>query len=116
MSDPLPADKRRCPTCGAIVDRGAVICMSCRADLAPAPILVAPVAAPLVHGRRSRNTAAILALLLGGIGAHKFYLGQTTNAILYLVFSFTAVPAILGLVDGILMLRMSHDRFAQRFG
>lgn len=69
-----------------------------------------------MHQRRSRNTAAVLAILLGGIGAHKFYLGQTTNAILYLVFSFTAIPALLGIIDGILMLRMTRERFAQRFG
>lgn len=114
--DPLPADKTRCPTCGAIVDRGALLCMSCRSDLPRAPIIAAPVGEPLVHRRRSRNTAGVLAILLGGLGIHKFYLGQTTNGILYLLLSFTGVPAILGIIDGILMLRMSHDAFAQRFG
>lgn len=68
-----------------------------------------------MHQRRSRNTAAILAILLGGIGAHKFYLGQTTNATLPGSRSPRS-PAFLGIIDGILMLRMTRERFAQRFG
>jgi TM2 domain-containing membrane protein YozV len=53
--------------------------------------------------------------LLGGIGAHKFYLGQTTNATLPGSRSPRS-PAFLGIIDGILMLRMTRERFAQRFG
>ena len=36
--------------------------------------------------KKSRVTAAVLAFLLGGLGIHRFYLGQTMKAILYLVF------------------------------
>lgn len=69
-----------------------------------------------VHGRRSKTVAGLLAIFLGGVGAHKFYLGQTTNGILYLVLSFTLIPALLGLIDGIRILAMTPERFAQRFG
>lgn len=70
----------------------------------------------IVGRGRSRKTAGILAILLGGVGAHKFYLGQTTNGILYLVLCFTLVPALLGLIDGIRILAMTDARFRERFG
>jgi TM2 domain-containing membrane protein YozV len=70
----------------------------------------------VVGGGRSRKVAGVLALLLGGVGAHKFYLGQTLNAVLYLVFCFTLVPALLGLIDGIRILMMTDVGFRERFG
>ncbi|MBV8477989.1 MAG: TM2 domain-containing protein, partial [Acidobacteria bacterium] len=33
----------------------------------------------------NRTTAGILAILLGGFGVHKFYLGQTTAGIITIV-------------------------------
>ena len=35
---------------------------------------------------KNRVAAGVLAILLGGIGAHKFYLGQSGQGILYLLF------------------------------
>jgi len=49
--------------------------------------------------KKSPTTAVLLALFLGGLGAHKFYLGQTGLGVLYLVFCWTYIPAILGLVE-----------------
>lgn len=107
----LPADKKECVECGAILDQGALLCMRCRADQ---PRAAAPT--EMVHSRRNKTVAGLLAIFLGGVGAHKFYLGQTSNGILYLVLCFTLVPALLGLIDGIAMLSMTPERFAQRFG
>ena len=42
----------------------------------------------------------ILALTLGGLGVHRFYAGQK-SAVLYLVFCWTFVPAILSFIDAI---------------
>ena len=53
---------------------------------------------------KSKTTAGILAILLGGIGIHKFYLGKIGMGILYLVFSWTAIPSIVGLIEGIIYL------------
>jgi TM2 domain-containing membrane protein YozV len=49
--------------------------------------------------RKNPTTAVILALLLGGLGAHKFYLGQTGLGILYLVFCWTYIPAVVGFIE-----------------
>ena len=45
--------------------------------------------------RRSQGTALILCLLLGAIGGHKFYLRKNIAGVLYLIFCWSFIPAIL---------------------
>jgi TM2 domain-containing membrane protein YozV len=63
---------------------------------------------------RSRKWAIILALLLGGLGAHKFYLGKFNQGITYLLFCWTFIPAIVSLVEGIAYLFQDDRTFALR--
>ena len=49
--------------------------------------------------RRDEIVGVLLALLLGGFGAHHFYLGRTGLGILYLCFFWTGIPAIIGFVE-----------------
>lgn len=65
---------------------------------------------------RSRIAAAVFALLLGGLGIHKFYLGQTTQGVLYLIFFWTFIPAVIGFVEGIVLLSMSDAAFQEKYG
>ncbi|HET6583594.1 MAG TPA: TM2 domain-containing protein, partial [Nannocystaceae bacterium] len=64
---------------------------------------------------KDKNTAAILALFMGGIGVHKFYLGRIGAGIIYLVFSLTFIPAVLGLIDFFVLALMDHDEFNRRY-
>ncbi len=64
---------------------------------------------------RSRITAALLAIFLGWIGIHKFYLGKPIQGIIYLLFSWTAVPAIIGIIEGIIYLSMSNQEFKMKY-
>lgn len=48
-------------------------------------------------------TAQILALLFGGIGGHRFYLGQTGLGLCYFLFCWTFIPAIVAFVEIFLM-------------
>lgn len=41
----------------------------------------------------------LLALFLGGFGIHRFYLGQMGTGVLYLIFSWTGIPTILGFIE-----------------
>lgn len=41
----------------------------------------------------------ILALLLGGIGIHHFYVGNSTLGIIFLLMSWTFIPAIIALFN-----------------
>ncbi|MWV47226.1 NINE protein [Paenibacillus sp. HJL G12] len=60
---------------------------------------------------KNKVAAGILGILLGGLGIHKFYLGQIGMGILYLIFSWTGIPSIIGLIEGILYLVKSDEEF-----
>jgi len=65
---------------------------------------------------KSRIVAGILALLIGGLGVHKFYLGKIGLGVLYLVFFWTFVPAIIAFIEGIIYLVQSDEEFARNQG
>ena len=56
-------------------------------------------------------TAGILAILLGGLGVHKFYLGYTTPGIIQLLLGCCGVGGIIGLIEGIMYLTKSDEEF-----
>ena len=45
----------------------------------------------------------LLALFLGGFGAHKFYLGQFVLGIVYILFCWTFIPTLISLFEALLM-------------
>lgn len=63
---------------------------------------------------KSKLVAGILGILLGGIGAHKFYCGKIGMGVLYLVFCWTGIPAIVGLIEGIMYLVGSDADFQKK--
>lgn len=65
---------------------------------------------------KNRVTAGVLAILLGGIGAHKFYLGQSGQGIFYLLFSWTGIPLLIGIIEGVMYLAMSEAEFQNKYG
>ena len=69
------------------------------------------------HSRtKSRIAAFIIALLLGGIGGHKFYLNRVGQGLIYLIFCWTFIPAAVAFVEGIIYLLMSDERFWEKYG
>jgi TM2 domain-containing membrane protein YozV len=60
---------------------------------------------------KSKTTAGLLALLLGGIGAHKFYLDRPGQGILYLLFFWTFIPAFIAFIEAIVLFTMSDASF-----
>ena len=71
---------------------------------------------PAPQPEKNRITAGLLALFLGNLGIHKFYLGQSSAGILYLLFSWTFIPGIIALIEGIQYISMSEMDFQRRFG
>ena len=49
--------------------------------------------------RRDEVVGILLALFLGGFGVHHFYLRRTGLGVLYLLFSWTPIPWILGFIE-----------------
>lgn len=113
----MPADAKFCAKCGK---RNATLVAETEATQSvtstPADPQVIPVPNPgdYVPGAKSRITAGILGILLGGIGVHKFYLNKVGLGILYLVFFWTAIPAIIGLVEGIIYLTQDDVTFGRQ--
>jgi TM2 domain-containing membrane protein YozV len=64
---------------------------------------------------KDKTTAAILAIFFGGLGIHKFYLRRPVWGLLYLVFSWTFVPVMVGFVEGVVLLFMSQASFDAKF-
>ena len=62
-----------------------------------------------------RIVAGILAILLGGFGVHKFYLGMTTPGIIMILLACTGVSGVIGLVEGILYLTKSDEDFIREY-
>ena len=110
-----------CSGCGETMPADAQFCAKCgkrNVTLASEPsapsVIPAPAPGDYTPGAKSRITAGILGILLGGIGVHKFYLNKVGLGILYLVFFWTAIPAIIGLVEGIIYLTQDDVTFGRQ--
>lgn len=64
---------------------------------------------------KSKAAAGLLAIFLGGMGIHKFYLGRIGWGIVYLLFSWTWIPVIVGFIEGIIYLTMSEEAFHKKY-
>lgn len=52
---------------------------------------------------KSEVVGVLLAIFLGGFGAHHFYMRRTGLGILYAIFSVTGIPFIIALVEAFFM-------------
>lgn len=57
--------------------------------------------------RRRNLITGILAIVFGTFGLHWFYQGRRNRALTYLLFFWTGVPTVLGIIEGIGFLRRS---------
>ena len=126
----LPTSKMtfliKCPECSKSISNQSTSCTSCGFPIAkPAPFNAVPPPLPVrnsttivqvSNNRKSKGTAALLAFLLGGLGIHKFYLDQVFWGILYLLFCWTFIPAIISLFEVVILLLMDKSEFNRRFG
>lgn len=94
------APQKNCDTCGTAIFAKAEICPSCG-----------------VRQRTPVSKAALLLLtfFLGGIGAHKFYLGKYWQGALYLVFCWTYLPALAALVEFVIYAFTSSERLDEKY-
>lgn len=64
---------------------------------------------------KDKNVAGILALFLGWVGIHRFYLGQVGLGILYAVFFWFPVFWLIALIDAIVLFSMDKDVFDVKY-
>jgi len=95
-----------CAACGELINAKAEICVKCGVRQISSR----------TYGSKSKVVAALLAFFLGGIGGHKFYLGQIGWGLIYLVFCWTGIPVIVAFIELIIYLVMSDEEFARKYG
>ena len=92
-----------CKECGKKISVTATSCPHCGANFEQ-------------QSQKNKTTAGLLALFLGGIGIHKFYLGKNGQGVVYLLFCWTLIPSIIALIEAIIYFSQSNDEFQQKYG
>ena len=74
-----------------------------------------------VPGAEKKVPAGILAILLGALGIHKFYLGYTKEGVIMLLVSVLTIGlaawimGIIALIEGILYLTKTDEQFVSTY-
>lgn len=64
---------------------------------------------------KNKVVAGVLALFLGGLGIHRFYLGQWWG-LFYLLFVWTFIPSIIAFIEGIVFFVTNDDSWEEKYG
>ncbi len=95
-----------CYACASAIDSRAVDCPRCG------------VRQPDNVGGYGKNRAgaALLAIIVGGLGIHRFYLGDIAWGVVYLLFSWTGIPSIIAWFEALYFLTRSDAQWAAVHG
>jgi len=135
-----------CTKCGAQNLEGAQVCSHCQATLPlvtgykpayetppdfqsgyqpiqpPAPLYgEPPVQDWQKRGADKKIVCGILAIIIGGLGIHKFVLGYQTEGIIMLLVSILScgmlapIMHVVGIVEGIMYLTKSDEEFVRTY-
>jgi TM2 domain-containing membrane protein YozV len=105
-------DEKFCSECGAIIKAKAEICPKCGVRQG---ITISSLGAVAPNGK-NKLAAILLAVFLGSFGLHKFYLKKYVLGVAYLLFCWTFIPSVLGVIDAIMLLLMSEEDFVLKYG
>ncbi|MBR1862553.1 MAG: FTR1 family protein [Ruminococcus sp.] len=63
------------------------------------------------YKEKNKNEAGILAIIFGGLGGHKFYLGKYGQGLICVAFCWSGIPELLGVIQGIHYLTETKEQF-----
>lgn len=95
-----------CRGCGKEIHQQAPACPHCG--------FVQAAEAASTKGLKNRGVAALLAFLLGGLGVHRFYLGQWWG-IFYLLLIWTLLPCLVAVIEAIVFLCTSDENWDRKY-
>lgn len=93
-----------CRGCGKEIHELAETCPSCGVP----QNITAP------GGGKSKVVAALLALFLGALGIHRFYLGQWWG-LFYLLFCWTGIPSLISFIETIVFLLSNKQNWDNKY-
>lgn len=102
--------EKYCIMCGSKMEKGDEFCINCGSNQKPIPknepVVNMQSTETQKPEEKSKITAGILGIILGGIGIHNFYLGYTTKAIIQIIISLVTCGfgSLWGMTEGILIL------------
>jgi TM2 domain-containing membrane protein YozV len=72
---------------------------------------------PQIRQENKRVIAGIFALILGGLGVHKFILGYTQEGIIQLIIGVCTcgIGGVIGFIEGIIYLVKTDEEFYQTY-
>ena len=114
-----------CMSCGCDPRKGDGFCPNCGAEVSAAQVVCVKCGIALKHfavpggsdGKKDKAVAGLLAIFLGALGIHEFYLGNNTSAIIRLAITVLtcgwggAILGVISLIEGIIYLTKSDEEF-----
>lgn len=67
------------------------------------------------QGADKKVLIGILAILLGGLGVHKFMMGYTKEGVIQLLLSCVGIGGILGIIEGVMYLTKTDEDFVRTY-
>ena len=108
---PPRKEKRFCYNCGTEINAQQVMCVKCGVALGH----TSGGGASVAQGEKNKTVAALLALFIGWLGAHKFYHGSWGWGLVYLALTLTVVlsfiPGIAGVVEAVIFFTMDEAKY-----
>lgn len=93
-------DEKYCVSCGTLIKANAEACPKCGVRF----------------DKRVDKTALLLfTFFLGGLGAHKFYMRKNLQGALYLIFSWTGIPALIALIEFFIYAFTSSEELREKY-
>lgn len=121
---------KTCPRCGQQADDTVRFCGNCGYDFMAAPTTEAQHYNGSTTNTqsdnlfdacgpegKSRGVAALLAIFIGCLGIHYFYLGKNTGGLICIILSVVTCGlwSTITFIQGILMLCMTNEQFRQKY-
>jgi len=70
---------------------------------------------PKAQPENKKIIAGVLAIVLGGLGIHKFILGYTQEGIIQLLIGLCGIGSLIGIIEGIIYLTKTDEEFYQTY-
>ncbi len=91
-----------CVKCGTVIRSGQTKCPKCFTPVTE-------------FSSKDKVTAGLLAFFLGGLGVHRYYLGQWWGLV-YLFFWWTFIPSVVSVIEAIIFWSTAKESWDEKYG